>query len=346
MDLSNFSEAIDVVMPWVDGSDPDHRDSLRRHWPKRPWLRPASYRFRENGELRYALRSIHAHLPWIRTIHLVTNGQVPSWLDLDHPGINLVTHADFFADPSGLPVFSSSAIEANLHGIGPHRIGKAGVANRFLLFNDDFFVGRMVPREEFVTSDGRARLHVMSARLPRFRLAADRYNRMLAFNNLLLCLAFRRRRWSYPAHMPLLLELDKLAWLNARFGFWLRRTARHRFRQSTDASAKVLYINAIAERDRDRADGVVQVKLAQEHVVAVTDDDAFSRSLAQLVRQPPAFFCLNDEIDDEARAAVRATEMRRALETIFPDPAPFERDCRGVSGRQVSGRQVRATIRP
>lgn len=321
MTLNAFSDPIDVVMPWVDGSDPGHQDSLRRHWPKQPWLRPASYRFRDNGELRYALRSIHFHLPWIRIIHLVTNGQVPSWLDLDHPGINLVTHADFFADPSSLPVFSSSAIEANLH-----RIGKAGVANRFLLFNDDFFVGRMVPREEFVTSDGRARLHVMSARLPRFRLAADRYNRMLAFNNLLLCLAFRRRRWSYPAHMPLLLELDKLAWLNDRFGFWLRRTARHRFRQSTDASAKVLYINAIAERDRGRADGVVQVKLVQENVVAVRDDEAFSRSLAGLVAAPPAFFCLNDEIDDEARAGVRAVEMQAALAAIFPDPSPFEKD--------------------
>lgn len=336
MTVNAFSDPIDVVMPWVDGSDPGHQNSLRRHWPKQPWLRPASYRFRDNGELRHALRSIHFHLPWIRIIHLVTNGQVPSWLDLDHPGINLVTHADFFADTSSLPVFSSSAIEANLH-----RIGKAGVANRFLLFNDDFFVGRMVPREEFVTSDGRARLHVMSARLPRFRLAADRYNRMLAFNNLLLCLAFRRRRWSYPAHMPLLLELDKLAWLNDRFGFWLRRTARHRFRQTTDASAKVLYINAVAERDRGRADGVVQVKLVEEHVIAVTDDETFSRSLARLVRQPPAFFCLNDEIDDEARAAVRAVEMRRALETIFPDPAPFELD-----RREGSGRQVRAIIGP
>jgi hypothetical protein len=323
--LSEFSDPVDVVMPWVDGRDPAHRNSLLRHWPRLPWLRPAPYRFRENGELRYALRSIHLHMPWVRTIHLVTNGQVPSWLDFDHPGINLVSHADFFADPSSLPVFSSSAIEANLH-----RIGMAGVANRFLLFNDDFFVGQMVPREEFISPDGRPRLHVMSARLPRFRLRADRYRHTLAFNNLLLCLAFRRRRWSYPPHIPLLLELDKLAWLNARFSFWLRRTSRHRFRQRTDALARVLYLNAIPERDRGRPDGAVQVKLAGEHVIAVRDDDAFSRSLVNLVGQPPAFFCLNDEIDDEARAAVRALEMQAALEAIFPDPAPFEKDRRIV----------------
>ncbi|GAA2851256.1 Stealth-like protein [Aminobacter aminovorans] len=325
MALNEFSDPIDVVMPWVDGSDPAHRDSLLRHWPKRPWLRPAPYRYRENGELRYALRSIHFHLPWVRTIHLVTNGQVPSWLDLDHPGINLITHGDFFAEPSSLPVFSSSAIEANLHGIG-----RAGVADRFLLFNDDFFVGQSVPREEFITPDGRSRLHVMSARLPRFRLWADRYRHTLAFNNLLLCLAFRRRRWSYPPHVPLLMERDRLAWLNAKFGFWLRRTARHRFRQRTDGLARVLYINAVPERDRGRPDGALQVKLTCEHVIAVRDDDAFSRSLAQLLRQPPAFFCLNDEIDDDARAAVRALEMQAALGAIFPEPAPFEKARREI----------------
>ena len=323
--MSEFSGPIDVVMPWVDGSDPAHRDSLLRHWPTLPWLRPASYRYRENGELRYALRSIHFHLPWVRTIHLVTNGQVPPWLDFDHAGINLITHGDFFAEPSSLPVFSSSTIEANLHGIG-----RAGVADRFLLFNDDFFVGQMVPREEFVTPDGRSRLHVMSARLPRFRLRADRYGHMLAFNNLLLCLAFRRRRWSYPPHIPLLMELDKLAWLNARFGFLLRRTARQRFRQRTDAQARVLYIIAIPERDRGRPDGAVQVKLANEHVIAVRDDDAFSRSLARLVAAPPTFFCLNDEIDDDVRAPVRALEMQAALASIFPDPAPFEKDRREI----------------
>lgn len=325
------SDPIDVVMPWVDGNDPAHQASLARFWPKQPWLRPANYRFRENGELRYSLRSIHFHLPWVRTIHLVTNGQVPPWLDLDHPKINLVTHNDFFADPAALPVFSSSTIEANLH-----RIGRAGVANRFLLFNDDFFVGQPVPRGEFVAPDGSARLHAMAFRLPPLRLRADRYMHVLGFNNLLLTLAFRRRRWSYPPHLPLAIDLDDLAWLNDKFGFWLRRTARHRFRQRTDALVRVLYINAISERDRERASGARQVKLSCEHVVAVQDTDEVSRSLAALVDSPPAFFCLNDEIDDDARAVVRAREMQAALAAIFPRPAPFERDRRSVLHQAAS----------
>ena len=43
-------------------------------------------------ELRYSLRSIDIHAPWIRHIYIVTNGQIPYWLDLDNPRISIVTH--------------------------------------------------------------------------------------------------------------------------------------------------------------------------------------------------------------------------------------------------------------
>jgi hypothetical protein len=37
--------------------------------------------FKDNEELRYSLRSIEAFAPWVRQIFLVTNGQVPSWIN-------------------------------------------------------------------------------------------------------------------------------------------------------------------------------------------------------------------------------------------------------------------------
>lgn len=36
----------------------------------------SSNRYRENDELRFSLRSVHAYAPWIRHIFIVTNGQV------------------------------------------------------------------------------------------------------------------------------------------------------------------------------------------------------------------------------------------------------------------------------
>lgn len=49
-------------------------------------------RFEDNEELRYSLRSIEKHAPWVRNIFIVTNGQIPSWLNLDNPRVTIVTH--------------------------------------------------------------------------------------------------------------------------------------------------------------------------------------------------------------------------------------------------------------
>lgn len=43
-------------------------------------------------ELRYSLRSIEKFAPWIRHVFVVTNGQIPYWLNLDCPRISIVTH--------------------------------------------------------------------------------------------------------------------------------------------------------------------------------------------------------------------------------------------------------------
>lgn len=86
---------------------------------------------------RYSLRSLEANAPWIRHIYIVTNGQVPSWLDTSNPRVSIVPHDAIFANRSVLPTFSSLAIEFNLHRI-------PGLSETFLYFNDDVFLGRPV----------------------------------------------------------------------------------------------------------------------------------------------------------------------------------------------------------
>ncbi len=49
-------------------------------------------RFEDNEELRYSLRSVETFAPWVRHVFIVTNGQIPSWLNLDNPRLTLVTH--------------------------------------------------------------------------------------------------------------------------------------------------------------------------------------------------------------------------------------------------------------
>ena len=94
-------------------------------------------RFRDNDELKYSLRSIEKFAPWIRKVFIVTNGQIPSWLDLSNPKVQIITHDQIFLNKSQLPTFSSAAIELNLHRI-------PGLSDYFIYFNDDVFLGQPV----------------------------------------------------------------------------------------------------------------------------------------------------------------------------------------------------------
>ncbi|XP_043375089.1 N-acetylglucosamine-1-phosphotransferase subunits alpha/beta isoform X2 [Dermochelys coriacea] len=99
-------------------------------------------RFEDNEELRYSLRSIERHAPWVRHIFIITNGQIPSWLNLDNPRITIVTHQDIFQNLSHLPTFSSPAIESHIHHI-------AGLSQKFIYLNDDVMFGKDVWPDDF-----------------------------------------------------------------------------------------------------------------------------------------------------------------------------------------------------
>ena len=79
--------------------------------------RISAMRFTDNEELRYSLRSLEKYAGWVRHVYLVTNGQIPYWLNMDCPKLTLVTHQEIFKNTSALPTFSSPAIESNLHRI-------------------------------------------------------------------------------------------------------------------------------------------------------------------------------------------------------------------------------------
>ncbi|XP_040030053.2 N-acetylglucosamine-1-phosphotransferase subunits alpha/beta isoform X1 [Gasterosteus aculeatus] len=99
-------------------------------------------RFEDNEELRYSLRSVERHAPWVRHIFIVTNGQIPSWLNLDNPRVTVVPHQDIFLNSSHLPTFSSPSIETHIHRI-------PGLSQKFIYLNDDVMFGKDVWPDDF-----------------------------------------------------------------------------------------------------------------------------------------------------------------------------------------------------
>ncbi|XP_076162646.1 N-acetylglucosamine-1-phosphate transferase subunits alpha and beta isoform X4 [Ptiloglossa arizonensis] len=143
---------IDVVYTWVNGSDPIFLKNLEKHVPVMD-VNTAASRYSDKDELRFSLRSIEMYAPWVRHVYIVTNGQIPSWLDMDNPRVTLITHEDIFLNKSDLPTFSSPAIESHIHKI-------PGISDKFLYFNDDVMLGAEVWPEDFITQAGGQKVYL------------------------------------------------------------------------------------------------------------------------------------------------------------------------------------------
>ena len=140
---------VDVVYAWVDGSEEAHAGRRRQYAAMladshAENLDPA--RFRDNGELRYSLRSLEQFAPWVNRIHIVSDSQTPPWLDVSHPRIAMVRHEDVIPERH-LPTFNSHVIESRLHRI-------PGLSEHYLYFNDDFFLTNRAEKGDFFTANG------------------------------------------------------------------------------------------------------------------------------------------------------------------------------------------------
>lgn len=134
---------IDFVIDWVDDSDPRWINKRNAYLPESERL---STRFRNWGWLKYWFRSVDINAPWVRYIHLITDSQVPDWLDINNSRLKLVDHTSYI-DRSYLPTFNSNAIELSIHKINL-------LSNHFVFFNDDFFLNDEVVPENFFNKKG------------------------------------------------------------------------------------------------------------------------------------------------------------------------------------------------
>lgn len=150
--LLQVTEPIDIVYTWVDGEDPEWlaRKQQTLHGVDTGTVNETAIsdsRFTSRDELMYSLRSLEMYAGWFNHVYLVTDRQVPSWLDVDHPRLTVVDHREIFTDPDVLPVFNSHAIESQLHHI-------PGLSERYLYMNDDVFFCRPTTPELFFTGNG------------------------------------------------------------------------------------------------------------------------------------------------------------------------------------------------
>ncbi|AYV34068.1 Stealth CR1 domain-containing protein [Erysipelothrix rhusiopathiae] len=136
-----MTQKIDIVLMWVDGNDPDWQRKRNRYLENITIDGNTEARYRSWDNLHLLLRSIETNASWVHKVFLVTDNQVPDWVNISSEKIRVVNH-DEFIPKDYLPTFNSHTIELNLHKI-------PDLSETFVLFNDDIFILDKTSSDDF-----------------------------------------------------------------------------------------------------------------------------------------------------------------------------------------------------
>jgi hypothetical protein len=133
----NGMSEIDFVIAWVDGNDENWIQKKKEYTSGTE----NTVFYRDWGLLPYLFRSIELYAPWVHHVYLVTDRQIPQWLNTDCAKLSVIDHREFIP-VQYLPTFNSHTIELNMHRI-------KGLTEQFVYFNDDFFLCNPCRKSDF-----------------------------------------------------------------------------------------------------------------------------------------------------------------------------------------------------
>lgn len=147
-DLKKKFGPVDIVYTWVNGNDPvwiKKKDKALKTFPYKLIRNSNSHgRFDNHDELKFSLRSVDKYLPWIHKIYIITNNQVPQWLNTKNNKVVIINHKDIFPKTVKTPVFNSNLIETFITNINE-------LSDKYIYFNDDFLINRPLKKHHFFT---------------------------------------------------------------------------------------------------------------------------------------------------------------------------------------------------
>lgn len=334
-----MSESIDIVIYWVDGSDPEWISEYSKYKTTPP------KRFRDLAVLKYIFRGVDKYMPWVRNVHFITCGHVPDWLDISNERLKFHTHKDIFIYPDALPVFNSSAIEINFSNID-------GLSEKFILFNDDMLILNAVSAERFFMEDYpvdyiklsyprrgiiykklkpqnylavqfivNAYKYLGSLRVVDIKpknLFSKNYNIYTNINNVFYSL-FRKVMWIEVYHQPQPhLKSTWQTFIDEHINGVIKNTVYSKFRSPNDVNQYLFrFINLLS--------GKFYPKQFNDHLSVYVKNDRDVESVF-LRRKLPSFLCFCEDetmCDDDFEKLKKV--LIKNIDTILPDKCNFEK---------------------
>ncbi len=313
---------VDVVYLWVDGSDPEWQ--LKRAEAFDRWIAEhpnelAKYgdnagRYRDNGELRYNLRSVEKFFPSVNHIYIVTDGQVPSWLRSS----DQVTTVDYrdLAGSNGESVFDSGNIESLIHHI-------PGLAERFIYLNDDVFFGAPVDTEWWF--EPHLKVFVQPSE-------SEHFDDLQLDATALVNASIRSERWLSARYDEYFHDQRLLAHaprpMLRTTTLEMERAAPELFAQLRSTVFRSWRIPPIVSDLIPR--WMVHLGLAErvelEPLYILTGEPEAAAQFEDLTRRFGSleFFCLNDTCDDALPNDPRLARVTETLQRLLPNPSRYE----------------------
>lgn len=337
-----MSSGIDIIIPWVDGSDPywlRERSIIEKKYNINKQAN-SNVRYESWNNLQYIFRGIEKFMPWVDKVFLVTCGQVPDFLDIDNPKLRLVKHSDYIPKEY-LPTFNSNVIELNYHRIEE-------LSDNFILFNDDCYPLKPIPESYYFIDGIPCDEAVESPIMPVDVGTISNYASYVKANNVLFINRhFNKRdvqkknwnKWYFEGygellkrnnglsywnnfagfhdyHMPVPLKKSKLKYIWDIEGDLLDNVSRNQFRNSSDLSQCIVRYWQLCEGDfvPQKSEGKpFLVKIDNYKEVA----DAIDNRVSQMV-------CLTEDCTPEDFITIRKA-INESLERLLPEKSTFEK---------------------
>lgn len=291
---------MDVVITYVNGLDPVWQKDYQKYTD----VPVMEKRFRDWGTLKYLLRGVESHMPFIENVHLVVSheSQVPDWVD--RKNLHVVLHSEFIP-AEFLPTFNCNTLEMHLHRI-------SGLYEEYLYFNDDMFPVRDCRPEDFFR-EGKPVIRFTS-----HFLASGMYKKICRNSDLLASqLAGRKPSMCFvrPQHIcsPMLKSVCEEVYANVTSHLpsscTLLRTA--------DNCNQYLFLDYMYYRGM-----AVNEKISNKHISVGMASAASVRDF--LLNPTRNMVCINDVHLSEKRYDSLRGAILDAFETKFPQKSRFE----------------------
>lgn len=313
----NENFPIDLIYLWVDGNDPVWLEKHNRVTGKTDESSDINCkgRFANNNELKYSLRSVEAYAPWIRRIFIVTDNQVPEWLDTSNPRVRIVDHKEILP-PESLPCFNSATIEHFLYKI-------PDLAEHFIYANDDMMLNKPVSPSDFFNADGDPVMRLVRRPFMRvwswfqiniLRKKMGNYKTKIRNSARLVNKRFGKYYESKPHHNMDAYRKSYLKYVEEIFKKEFAPTFLHPLRSDEDFTRIIYYYAGMAERKGTP----VYVDKTTSFQLSITKAYHYPR----LTKYNPIFFCMNDS--PNAQVSQRE-EVKKYLSRKFPDKSQYEK---------------------